>query len=354
MSSIGENLRITIFGQSHSPAVGVTIEGLPVGTSVDMEQLSAFLARRAPGRNDWSTPRKEADEPEFLSGVKDGAICGGPVTAIIRNTNARSGDYAPYFHTPRPGHADYTAAVKYGPARDAAGGGAFSGRLTAPLCIAGGICLQLLEREGINIRAHIASIADVADAGDILTGAVGEIFPTLDTERGEQMRQRIAEARAKGDSVGGTVECAVTGVPAGLGGPLFGGMESRLAAVLFGIPAVKGVEFGAGFAAAALRGSENNDPFRIKDGRVVTETNNAGGILGGITTGMPLLFRVAFKPTPSIARKQRTVDLEKMEETTIAITGRHDPCIVPRAVPCVEAAAALAVYDAWLGRKKEL
>ncbi len=354
MSSIGENLRITIFGQSHSPAIGVTIEGLPAGASIDGERLSAFLARRAPGRNEWSTPRKEADEPEFLSGVKDGVVCGGPVTAIIRNTDARSGDYAPYANTPRPGHADYTAFVKYGPARDAAGGGPFSGRLTAPLCLAGGICLQLLEREGIRVRAHIASIADVADGGDILTGAVGEVFPTLDPERGEQMRERIAEARARGDSVGGIVECAVTGVPAGLGGPLFGGMEGRLAAALFGIPAVKGVEFGAGFAAAALRGSENNDPFRLENGRVVTETNNAGGILGGITTGMPILFRVAVKPTPSIALEQRTVDLEKMEETTVAIAGRHDPCIVPRAVPCVEAAAALAVYDAWLGRKKEL
>ncbi|MBQ3276644.1 MAG: chorismate synthase [Oscillospiraceae bacterium] len=353
-SSIGENLRITVFGQSHSPAVGVVMEGLPAGAPVDVERLAAFLARRAPGRNDWSTPRKEADEPEFLSGVKDGVVCGGPVTAILRNTDVRSGDYAAYFHTPRPGHADYTAAVKYGPARDAAGGGHFSGRLTAPLCVAGGICLQLLEREGIAVRAHIASIAGIPDEGDILTGGVGEIFPTLSVEQGEKMRGAIAAARAEGDSVGGVVECAVLGVPAGLGDPLFGGMESRLAAVLLGIPAVKGVEFGAGFGAAALRGSENNDPFALEKGRVVTLTNHAGGILGGITTGMPVRFRVAFKPTPSIAKTQRTVDLVNMEETTIAVGGRHDPCIVPRAVPCVEAAAALAVYDAWLGRKKEL
>ena len=353
-STYGENLRITIFGQSHSPAVGVTMEGLPAGLPIDLERLSAFLERRAPGRSEWSTPRKEADEPEFLSGVKDGLTCGVPLTAIIRNTNARSGDYAPYFNTPRPGHADYTAAVKYGPARDAAGGGHFSGRLTAPLCIAGGICLQLLEREGITIRSRIASIGGIADEGDILTGAVGEIFPTISAERGEKMRAAIAAAREEGDSLGGVVECAVLGVPAGLGDPMFGGMENRLAAVLFGIPAVKGVEFGAGFAAAALRGSENNDPFAMEEGRVVTLTNHAGGILGGITTGMPILFRVAFKPTPSIAKEQRTVDLAKMEETTITMGGRHDPCIVPRAVPCVEAAAALAVYDAWLGRKKEL
>lgn len=352
-STYGENLRITIFGQSHSPAVGVTMEGLPAGLPIDLEKLSAFLERRAPGRSEWSTPRKEADEPEFLSGVKDGCTCGAPLTAVIRNTDARSGDYAPYYNTPRPGHADYTAAVKYGPARDAAGGGHFSGRLTAPLCIAGGICLQLLEREGVTIRSHIASLAGIPDEGDILTDPVGEVFPTLSFEQGEKMKSAIAAARAEGDSVGGVVECAVLGAPAGLGDPMFGGMENRLAAVLFGIPAVKGVEFGAGFAAASLRGSENNDPFTLENGRVVTETNHAGGILGGITTGVPIRFRAAFKPTPSIAREQKTVDLAKMEETTITVGGRHDPCIVPRAVPCVEAAAALAVYDAWLGRKKE-
>ena len=347
-STYGENLRFTIFGQSHSPAVGVTIEGIPPGSRVDLEALNAFLARRAPGRNDWSTARREADRPEFLSGIKDGKVCGGPVTAIIRNTDARSGDYAPYFDRPRPGHADYTAAVKYGPARDAAGGGHFSGRLTAPLCIAGGICLQLLERQGVRVKARIASVADVADEGDILTDPVGETFPTLSAPRGEAMKSRIARAAAEGDSVGGVVECAVTGLPAGLGDPMFGGMESRLAAVLFGIPAVKGVEFGAGFRAAGLRGSENNDPFALKDGRVVTLTNHAGGILGGITTGMPLVFRTAFKPTPSIAREQRTVDLASLTETTIAVAGRHDPCIVPRAVPCVEAAAAAAIFDALL------
>ena len=353
-SSWGENLRITIFGQSHSAAVGVVMEGLPAGRPVDEERLAAFLARRAPGRSEWSTARREPDVPEFLSGVKDGLTCGAPLTAVIRNTDVRRSDYEPYLHTPRPGHADYTAAVKYGPARDASGGGHFSGRLTAPLCIAGGICLQLLEREGVTVRAHIASIGDVEDRGDLLTGAVGEIFPTLSAERGEAMRALIAAVRSEGDSVGGVVECAVTGVPAGLGDPMFGGMENRIAAAVFGIPAVKGVEFGAGFRAAALRGSENNDPFRLENGRVVTETNHAGGILGGITTGMPILFRAAFKPTPSIAREQRTVDLSSMEETTISVQGRHDPCIVPRAVPCVEAAAALAVYDAWLGRKKEL
>lgn len=352
-STYGRELRITIFGQSHAPAIGVTIEGLPAGTAIDMEKLGGFLARRAPGKAAYATARKEADVPEFLCGVKDGATCGTPITAVIRNTDVRSGDYAPYARTPRPGHADYTGYIKYGPAGDFAGGGHFSGRLTAPLCIAGGICLQLLEREGIVVYTHIASIGPVEDEGVWPASTTDKAFPTLSEEKGEAMRAYIARARGAGDSVGGVVECAVMGVPAGLGDPMFDGMENRLAGVLFGIPAVKGVEFGAGFAAAGLMGSQNNDPFAVADGRVVTQTNNCGGILGGITTGMPITFRVAFKPTPSIAKEQRTVDLRTMEETTVTVGGRHDPCIVPRAVPCVEAAAALAVYDALLERYKQ-
>ncbi|MGM9661823.1 MAG: chorismate synthase [Oscillospiraceae bacterium] len=352
-SSYGENLRFTIFGQSHSPAIGVTVEGLPAGLPIDMEALQRFLSRRAPGQNDWSTPRKEADEPEFLSGLKDGVTCGAPLTAVIRNTNTRSGDYAPFADTPRPGHADYTAAVKFGGAQDAAGGGHFSGRLTAPLCIAGGICKQLLEREGVTILSRIAAIADVEDRGELTASTAEKPFPVVDDGRGVLMRARIAAARAESDSVGGVIECAVTGLPAGLGDPMFGGMENRIAGVVFGIPAVKGLEFGAGFAAARLRGSENNDPFILREGRVETESNRCGGILGGITNGMPLTFRVAFKPTPSIAREQKTVNLRTMQPADLVIGGRHDPCIVPRAVPCVEAAAAVAVYDALLARKKE-
>ena len=352
-SSYGENLRITIFGQSHAPAVGVTMEGIPAGEPVDLAALQRFLDRRAPGQNDWSTPRREEDKPEILCGLQNGVTCGAPLTAVIRNTNTRSGDYAALRRRPRPGHADYTAEVKYFGAQDAAGGGHFSGRLTAPLCIAGGICLQLLSREGIAVISRITAIAGVADEGALTGSTADKPFPTVSDARGEQMRAAIAAARAEGDSVGGIIECAVLGLPAGLGDPMFGGMENRIAAAVFGIPAVKGIEFGAGFAAAALRGSENNDAFAVENGKIVTETNRCGGILGGITDGMPLWFRAAVKPTPSIARAQRTVDLDTLENAEICITGRHDPCIVPRAVPCIEAAAAIAVYDALLARRKE-
>ena len=353
-STYGENIRLTIFGQSHSPAIGVTIEGIPAGERIDMDELRRFLSRRAPGQNAWSTPRKEADAPEILSGLVNGYTCGAPLAAIIRNTNTRSQDYANLAAAPRPGHADYTAEVKYGGYQDCAGGGHFSGRLTAPLCIAGGICLQILARGGITVVSRIASIAGVADEGALTASTAEKEFPTVSDARGAAMRAAIMKAKEAGDSVGGVVECAVLGAPAGLGDPMFGGMENRIAAALFGIPAVKGVEFGAGFAAAALCGSENNDPFTVKDGRIVTETNRCGGILGGITTGMPIVFRAAFKPTPSIAREQQSVDLQTMKPEKLCIMGRHDPCIVPRAVPCVEAAAAVAVYDALLGRRKEL
>ena len=292
--------------------------------------------------------------PEFLSGIKNGVTCGAPVAAIIRNGDTRSQDYAALADTPRPGHADYTAGIKYGGAQDKAGGGHFSGRLTAPLCIAGGICKQFLEHEGISIISRIASIAGIEDEGELTASTAGKAFPTVSGGRGELMQAAIAAARAEGDSVGGVVECAITGVPAGLGDPIFGGMENRIAAAVFGIPAVKGIEFGAGFAAAAMRGSENNDSFSVENGHVVTETNNCGGILGGITDAMPIVFRAAFKPTPSIAKPQQSINMKTMTQQEIRIAGRHDACIVPRAVPCVEAAAAIAVYDALLARKKEV
>ena len=353
-STYGQNLRLTIFGQSHSPAIGMTLEGLPAGEQIDFAALSRFLSRRAPGQNAWSTARKEADVPEFVSGLVGDTTCGTPLTALIRNTDTRSKDYSSLAVTPRPGHADYTAAVKYGGHQDFAGGGHFSGRMTAPLCIAGGICLQLLEKEGIHVLSRIAAIGGIADEGELCASTAEKAFPTVSDDRGEQMREAIAAARAENDSVGGIVECAVLGLPAGLGDPMFDGMENRIARIVFGIPAVKGLEFGAGFALAALRGSESNDAFRIKDGKVVTDTNRCGGILGGITDGMPLTFRVAFKPTPSIGKTQQTVNLSTMENAELTITGRHDPCIVPRAVPVVEAAAAIAVYDALLERRKEV
>ena len=351
-SSYGENLRLTIFGQSHSPAIGMTLEGLPAGTEIDMEALRAFLARRAPGQNAWSTARKEADLPEFLSGLRGSVTCGVPLTAVIRNTDTRSGDYAPFAETPRPGHADYTASVRYHGFQDPAGGGHFSGRMTAPLCIAGGICIQALNRLGVTILSRIAMIGGIEDRGELLCPTAGNAFPTVDPDRGSEMQNAIAEARAAGDSLGGIVECKVLGLPAGLGDPMFDGMENRIASIVFGIPAVKGIEFGAGFRAAEMKGSEHNDDFAIRNEKIVTETNNHGGILGGITSGMPLIFRAVIKPTPSIFQKQKSVSLSKMEETPLQIQGRHDPCIVPRAVPCIEAAAAIAIYDALLEYKK--
>lgn len=353
-STYGENLHLTIFGQSHSPAIGMTLEGIPAGEQLGFDQLQRFLERRAPGRSAYSTARKEADAPEFLSGLRGSTTCGAPLTAIIRNGDTRSKDYAPFSAVPRPGHADYTANVKYFGYQDYAGGGHFSGRLTAPLCIAGGICLQLLQRRGIEVISRIRSIGEVEDPAPLTASTAEKAFPTVDEAAGEAMQAAIAQAKARGDSLGGVIECAVLGLPAGLGDPMFGGMENRIAGIVFGIPAVKGIEFGAGFAAARLPGSQNNDSYTVKDGCIETRSNHCGGILGGITNGMPLVFRAAFKPTPSIAMEQASVNLETLEETTLQVGGRHDPCIVPRAVPVMEAAAAIAVYDALLGRKKEL
>lgn len=353
-STYGETLKLSIFGQSHGSAIGMTLDGIPAGLPVDLEKLQTFLNRRAPGQNDWSTPRKEEDRPEFLAGILDGHTCGAPIAAVIHNKNTRSGDYSNLHDCPRPGHADFTAQVKYDGYQDVAGGGHFSGRLTAPLCIAGGLCKQWLEEQGIRIGAHLYSVAGVEDdrfdplCPDL--DSVHDDFPVIDAARGDGMRHAIAEARSEGDSVGGIVECAVTGLPIGLGDPMFGGMEGRIAQIVYGVPAVKGVEFGAGFAVASKRGSENNDGYAIRDGEVVTLTNNAGGILGGITNGQPLLFRAAIKPTPSISRQQQSISISRMEETPLVVKGRHDPCIVPRAVPVIEAAAAIAIYDAILSQ----
>lgn len=360
-STYGENFRLTIFGQSHGPAIGVTMEGLPAGFPIDLEALQAFLDRRAPGRRATATARREGDRPVFLSGLVRNITCSAPLTAVIANTDPQSEDYAPFRDCPRPGHGDYTAQVKFHGAQDAAGGGHLSGRLTAPLCIAGGICAQLLARRGITVAAHIRSIAQVEDrpfsplgeARDTLLAVQQAPFPVLEEKAGERMRAEILRAREAGDSVGGVVECMVTGLPAGVGSPMFQGLESHLAAALFAIPAVKGVEFGSGFGAAGMRGSAHNDPFILEDGAIRTASNHAGGILGGISSGMPVVFRAAFKPTPSIAQKQHTVRLSAGTETDLQITGRHDPCIVPRAVPVVEAAAALVLLDALLDRNTD-
>ena len=353
-STYGDILKLSIFGQSHGKAIGMTLDGIPAGLPVDLELLQVFLNRRAPGQNDHSTPRHEEDIPEFLSGVVNGYTCGAPIAAIIHNKNTRSGDYDNLKDIPRPGHADYTAQLKYGGYQDVAGGGHFSGRLTAPLCVAGGLCKQWLELKGIHIAAHISSIAGVADEPLFLDwenpdfNLIDPDFPVLNPDAGVKMREEIAKARADGDSVGGLIECMVTGLPAGVGDPMFGGMESRIAQIIYGIPAVKGLDFGSGFSGSYLRGSQNNDPFVIKDGKIITKNNRAGGILGGITNGMPLVFNVAIKPTPSISLPQQSISLKRTEQQILQITGRHDPCIVPRAVPVIEAAAAIAIFDALL------
>ena len=353
-SNFGERVKISIFGQSHSDAIGVTIDGLPAGEYIDMEQVQAFLQRRAPGQNAYSTTRKEADIPKVVSGLFQERTCGAPICAMIENTNTRSKDYSNLRKMPRPGHADYTAAVKYKGFQDYRGGGHFSGRLTAPFCFAGAVCMQILERKGIAIGAHIASIKHCKDAAwdtvhitaEELKSVTQKPFPTIDDKAGEEMQDVIAQAKAEQNSVGGVIEVVAVGLPVGLGEPMFDGVESKIASLLYAIPAVKGVEFGAGFAASEMMGSENNDDFYYDiDGTVKTKTNNHGGSLGGISSGMPLVVRVAFKPTPSISQEQQTIGLETKQNETLRIVGRHDPCIVPRAVPCVEAAIAIALLD---------
>lgn len=351
-SEFGKLLRVSVFGQSHGRAIGVLIDGLPAGEAVDLEELNAFLDRRRPGKSPLSTARKETDIPVFLSGLEEGKTCGAPLCAMIQNADQRSGDYSELKDKPRPGHADYTAAVKWDGRADMRGGGHFSGRLTAPLCVAGGVARQILARRGIFVGAHLASAAGVPDrpfplypTAELFEAVAKKPFPVLDDEAGERMRTAILAAKNDLDSVGGVIECAAVGLPAGLGDPMFEGAENRLAAALFGIPAVKGVEFGEGFRAAELRGSENNDPFVMEDGTVRAETNHAGGILGGITTGMPVVLRAAVKPTPSIGRPQRTVSLSAGENADLTVRGRHDPCIAHRAVPVVEAVTAAVLLD---------
>ncbi len=331
-SQYGESLKLTVFGGSHDPQIGMTLSGVPMGLPVDEIALQAFLNRRAPGRTSLSTARKEPDKAELQTGIENGLTTGEKITAIIRNRDIKSSDYDTIRDIPRPGHADYTQYVKYGSIPP--GGGHLSGRLTAPLCIAGGLCLQWLEAKGIRICAKPVSIGTCADPAGF--------------------EAEIQSAKNAGDSIGGIIECISTGLPAGLGEPIFGGMENRIAQIIFGIPGIKGLEFGSGFAGSASLGSENNDAFCLENGCIRTKTNHCGGILGGITNGMPLIFRVAVKPTPSITKPQESISLTQNEPCTLEIHGRHDPCIVPRAVPVVEAASAIAIFDAILSNGEEL
>ncbi len=351
--NFGNNINITIFGQSHSDAIGIVIDGLPAGFKIDTEKTAAFMARRAPGQSDLSTPRKEADEVKILSGVVDNVTCGAPLCAVIENTNTRSGDYDKLRILPRPSHSDFAAMIKHNGFNDIRGGGNFSGRLTAPLCFAGAVCMQILEEKGIYIGAHISSIGKTDDKrfdpvnvnSDCFDALAKKTFPVIDEKQGEYMRKEIYDAKESGDSIGGTIECAIVGMPVGIGDPIFDGIENRISSAVFGIPAVKGIEFGSGFDGAKMLGSENNDDFVCVDGKISTATNNHGGILGGISSGMPIIFRCAVKPTPSIGKEQQSVNTETGCEEKLVIGGRHDPCIVPRAVPCVEAAAAIVIAD---------
>ena len=359
-SIFGERVRISVFGESHGRSVGVVIDGLPSGIPIDTDAISAHMLRRAPGQALWASARREGDVAEIQSGVYHGYTTGTPLCALVQNFNTRSADYDDIRTKPRPSHADYTGRIRYGGFEDPRGGGHFSGRLTAPIVFAGAVCLQALKRHDIFIGAHALEIGGVRDTGfesvrldrEFLRRLVEREFPVISDESGERMKEAIEDARRALDSVGGIVECGIVNVPAGFGGPLFGGIESRIGAMVLAIPAVKGVEFGDGFRIAGRRGSENNDPLVLVDGAVHTATNHNGGVDGGISNGMPIVFRVVVKPTASIAQAQRTLDLEKGTEETLAIKGRHDPCIVPRAVPVVEAAAAVALLDLMVSQGK--
>lgn len=352
-SVIGDKIKLSIFGESHGEAIGCVIDGLPAGIKIDMNAVYKDMQRRAPGKDKTATPRLEKDIPHILSGMLDNVTTGAPLAMVIENTNTKSGDYSNLMTVPRPGHSDYPAYVKYGGNNDIRGGGHFSGRLTAPLVFAGSVAKQILSKMGVTIGAHIKQIGSVCDAvsdlnktdKSLLDTLSSSTFSLIDETREQAMRDEIEKARLSLDSVGGIIECFAVGLPVGLGGNMFDTVEGKLASILFGVPAVKGVEFGIGFGFADKRASEVNDQYEIKNGRVATLSNNNGGVLGGMTDGAPLSVSVAIKPTPSIAKKQKSVNLLTMENAELEIHGRHDPCIVVRAVPVIECAVALGLLD---------
>ncbi len=357
MSSVwGKRFIVDIFGESHGAMIGAVMHGIAPGTVISFDKVRAFLNRRRAGSERWSTPRRESDDFEVLGGYFDGHATGTPLTVIFRNTQQHSQDYGRCIN--RPGHADYTGFVRYGGFNDPRGGGHFSGRLTAPLVFAGAVAAQILEAKGITAATHIRRIADIADApfdktdipSPLMQRLAASRFPLIDEGRREAMEQAIADAASQGDSLGGVVECALIGVPAGVGSPMMDTVESALSSILFAVPAVKAVSFGEGFGFASLRGSEANDAYAVKDGKIVTTSNHNGGVLGGITTGMPIVFEAAVKPTASISLPQQTVNPVTMEPETIEVTGRHDACIVPRAAAAIEAAACIALLDLMLER----
>lgn len=349
----GNKLKVSIFGESHGAGIGITIDGLPSGIEIDMEEVLKEMARRAPGKSRLSTARKEGDQPEILSGFFEGKTTGTPLCAVIRNSDQHSKDYGKLKDLMRPGHADYPGFIRYKGFNDYRGGGHFSGRITAPLVFAGAVCKQILNIKGINVGAHVKSIGTIYDKSfdeveltkELLDNLKINELPLLCSEKEEMMRNAILEARSDCDSVGGTIECTVIGIDAGVGNPFFDSVESTLAHLMFSVPAVKGIEFGKGFEMGELRGSQCNDEYYYDGDKVKTYTNNNGGITGGITNGMPILFKVGIKPTPSIAKKQRTIDIAENKESELIIEGRHDPCIVQRAVPVIEAVTAIGILD---------
>ncbi|MBZ0313970.1 chorismate synthase [Clostridium butyricum] len=349
----GNKLKVSIFGESHGAGIGITIDGLPSGIEIDMEEVLKEMARRAPGKSRLSTARKEGDQPEILSGFFEGKTTGTPLCAVIRNSDQHSKDYGKLKDLMRPGHADYPGFIRYNGFNDYRGGGHFSGRITAPLVFAGAVCKQILNIKGINVGAHVKSIGTIYDKSfdeveltkELLDNLKINELPLLCSEKEEMMRNAILEARSDCDSVGGTIECTVIGIDAGVGNPFFDSVESTLAHLMFSVPAVKGIEFGKGFEMSELRGSQCNDEYYYDRDKVKTYTNNNGGITGGITNGMPILFKVGIKPTPSIAKKQRTIDIAENKESELIIEGRHDPCIVQRAVPVIEAVTAIGILD---------
>lgn len=352
-SEFGKNIKLSVFGESHGEAIGCVIDALPGGVSLDMDAIYKDMARRAPGKDKTSTPRLEKDIPHILSGVLDGVTTGAPLAMIIENTNTKSGDYSNLLTVPRPSHSDYPAYVKYGGNNDIRGGGHFSGRLTAPIVFAGAVAKQILAQKGITVGAHIAQIGSAKDdmfdknniSKELLEKLSSCAFSVINSDAEDKMRAVVEEARMAQDSVGGIIECAVTGVPVGVGANMFSTVEGHLSSILFGVPAVKGVQFGTGFDFAEMYGSQANDTYGIDNGEVVLNSNNNGGVLGGMTNGAPIVLSVVIKPTPSISQPQRSVNLQTMQEEELVIKGRHDPCIVPRAVPVIEAAVAFGLLD---------
>lgn len=358
-STWGSSLKLSIFGESHGPAIGMVLDGLPAGEKIDEDEILLQMSRRAPGNQTGSTPRAEKDIPIFESGILNGVLTGAPLCALIQNTNTKSSDYNNILTCPRPSHADYTGKIRYNGCNDIRGGGHFSGRLTAPLVAAGSVCRQILERKGIFVGSHICNIGNVTDTPfDPVNIDINELkllsraaFAVRDENKKQEMQNLIKKVQSEQDSIGGIIECAAVGLPAGIGSPMFDGLESRLASILYGIPAVKGVDFGAGFSLGCMTGSQANDEmYYNENGEIRTRTNNNGGILGGISNGMPLLIKAAVKPTPSIGKAQNTVNLETKTDATLEIRGRHDACIAVRAQPVIEAAVCIALLDSILSQ----